>query len=112
MDKTLQTTVALTASRGRGKSAALGLAIAGAIAVGLVYILYIYLSFFKRKKQLFVYLVSCEWINWFPFRYSNIFVTAPSLQNLSSLFEFVQRGLRALKYEVCGRTNSVGINVA
>ncbi|XP_071931337.1 RNA cytidine acetyltransferase 1-like isoform X3 [Coffea arabica] len=65
LDKTLQTTIALTASRGRGKSAALGLAIAGAIAVG----------------------------------YSNIFVTAPSPQNLSSLFEFVQRGLRALKYE-------------
>lgn len=33
-EKTLQTTVALTASRGRGKSAALGLAIASAVAYG------------------------------------------------------------------------------
>jgi len=33
-EKTLRTTVALTASRGRGKSAALGLAIAGAVAFG------------------------------------------------------------------------------
>ncbi|KAL3515471.1 hypothetical protein ACH5RR_022373 [Cinchona calisaya] len=65
LDKTLQSTIALTASRGRGKSAALGLAIAGAITVG----------------------------------YSNIFVAAPSPENLSSLFEFVQRGLRALEYE-------------
>jgi len=33
-EKTLRTTVALTASRGRGKSAALGLAISGAVAFG------------------------------------------------------------------------------
>lgn len=33
-EKTLRSTVALTASRGRGKSAALGLAIAGALALG------------------------------------------------------------------------------
>ncbi|XP_065541481.1 RNA cytidine acetyltransferase [Lathamus discolor] len=33
-EKTLQSTVALTAARGRGKSAALGLAIAGAVAFG------------------------------------------------------------------------------
>ena len=31
-EKTLRSTVAMTASRGRGKSAALGLAIAGAVA--------------------------------------------------------------------------------
>jgi tRNA(Met) C34 N-acetyltransferase TmcA len=54
-EKTLRSTVALTASRGRGKSAALGLAIAGALALG----------------------------------YSNIFVTAPSPENLKTLFEFV-----------------------
>ena len=36
LEKTLRSTVALTASRGRGKSAALGLAIAGAIAAGSV----------------------------------------------------------------------------
>jgi N-acetyltransferase 10 len=34
LDKTLRSTVALLAARGRGKSAALGLAIAGAIAAG------------------------------------------------------------------------------
>jgi len=34
LDKTLRSTVALLAGRGRGKSAALGLSIAGAIAVG------------------------------------------------------------------------------
>ncbi|CAG0910312.1 unnamed protein product, partial [Darwinula stevensoni] len=33
-EKTLRSTVSLTAARGRGKSAALGLAIAGAIAFG------------------------------------------------------------------------------
>lgn len=35
LDKTLRSTVALIAARGRGKSAALGLAIAGAVAAGL-----------------------------------------------------------------------------
>jgi len=35
-EKTLRTTVALTAARGRGKSAALGLAIAAAVAYGYV----------------------------------------------------------------------------
>ena len=35
-EKTLRTTVTMTAARGRGKSAALGLAIAGAVAMGLV----------------------------------------------------------------------------
>lgn len=33
-EKTLRSTVALTAARGRGKSAALGLAVAGAVAFG------------------------------------------------------------------------------
>lgn len=56
-EKTLRSTVALTASRGRGKSASLGLAIAGALALG----------------------------------YSNIFVTAPSPENLRTLFEFVTK---------------------
>ncbi|XP_059624435.1 RNA cytidine acetyltransferase 1-like [Cornus florida] len=65
LDKTLRTTVALLASRGRGKSAALGLAIAGAIAAG----------------------------------YSNIFVTAPSPENLKTLFEFICKGFDALEYK-------------
>lgn len=55
-EKTLRSTVVLTAARGRGKSAALGLAIAGAVAYG----------------------------------YSNIFVTAPSPENLKTLFEMVR----------------------
>lgn len=64
-EKTLRSTVALTAARGRGKSASLGLAIAGAIALG----------------------------------YSNIFVTAPSPENLRTLFEFIFKGLDDLDYK-------------
>ncbi|KAK2080542.1 hypothetical protein QBZ16_000395 [Prototheca wickerhamii] len=64
-EKTLRSTVALTAARGRGKSAALGLAIAGALGLG----------------------------------YSNIFVTAPSPENLRTLFEFVFKGLDALDFK-------------
>jgi N-acetyltransferase 10 len=64
-EKTLRSTVALTASRGRGKSAALGLAIAGALGLG----------------------------------YSNIFVTAPSPENLRTLFEFIFKGLDELGYK-------------
>lgn len=63
-EKTLRSTVALTASRGRGKSASLGLAIAGALGLG----------------------------------YSNIFVSAPSPENLKTLFEFIFKGLDALGY--------------
>ncbi|XP_051183316.1 RNA cytidine acetyltransferase 1 [Lolium perenne] len=65
LDKSLRSTVALLAARGRGKSAALGLAIAGAIAAG----------------------------------YSNIFVTAPSPENLNTLFDFVCKGMNALEYK-------------
>ncbi|GAX72715.1 hypothetical protein CEUSTIGMA_g171.t1 [Chlamydomonas eustigma] len=64
-EKTLRSTVALTASRGRGKSAALGLAIAGSVGLG----------------------------------YSNIFVTAPSPENLNTLFQFVFKGLDALGFK-------------
>lgn len=65
LDKTLRSTVALLAARGRGKSAALGLAVAGAIAAG----------------------------------YSNIFVTAPSPENLKTLFDFICRGFDVLEYK-------------
>lgn len=65
LDKSLRSTVALLAARGRGKSAALGLSIAGAIAAG----------------------------------YSNIFVTAPSPENLNTLFDFVCKGMNALEYK-------------
>jgi N-acetyltransferase 10 len=64
-EKTLRSTVALTAARGRGKSASLGLAIAGALALG----------------------------------YSNIFVTAPSPENLRTLFDFIFKGLDDLDYK-------------
>ena len=63
-EKTLRSTVALTAARGRGKSASIGICLAGAISYG----------------------------------YSNIFVTAPSPENLKAVFEFLQIGLKALKY--------------
>jgi len=64
-EKTLRSTVALTASRGRGKSAALGLAVAAAIAHG----------------------------------YANIFVTAPSPENLNTFFSFLFVGFEALDYQ-------------
>lgn len=63
-EKTLNSTVSVTASRGRGKSAAIGLCLAGAIAFG----------------------------------YSNIYVTAPSPENLQAVFQFIKLGLDALKY--------------
>lgn len=62
--KTLNYTIALTASRGRGKSASLGLSIACALAYG----------------------------------YSNILVTAPSVENVQTVFEFVSRALVQLKF--------------
>lgn len=43
-EKTLRSTVALTAARGRGKSAAIGLAVAGAVAFGYRYLLEILLN--------------------------------------------------------------------
>lgn len=65
VDRSLQSTVVMTAGRGRGKSAALGLAMSAAVAFG----------------------------------YSNIFVTAPSPENLQTMFEYVCKGFDALKYE-------------
>jgi N-acetyltransferase 10 len=35
------------------------------------------------------------------FGYSNIFVTAPSPENLKTMFEFVFKGFDALDYQVC-----------
>ncbi|KAL1129831.1 hypothetical protein AAG570_012775 [Ranatra chinensis] len=64
-EKSLCSTISLTASRGRGKSAALGLSVAAAIA----------------------------------FRYSNIFVTSPSPENLKTFFELVFTGLDVLGYK-------------
>eukprot|EP01038_Epipyxis_sp_PR26KG_P015200 gene15200-20473_t len=63
-ERSLRSTVSLTAARGRGKSAAIGLCLAGAIAYG----------------------------------YSNVFVTAPSPENLKTVFEFIISGLKSLKY--------------
>ena len=37
------------------------------------------------------------------FGYSAIFVTAPSPENLQTVFDFCVRGLKALKYLVGGR---------
>ncbi|KAI0242820.1 RNA cytidine acetyltransferase [Lamellibrachia satsuma] len=64
-EKTLRSTVVMTAARGRGKSAALGLAMASAVAFG----------------------------------YANIFVTAPSPENLKTMFEFIFKGFDALEYQ-------------
>ncbi|XP_021758990.1 RNA cytidine acetyltransferase 1-like [Chenopodium quinoa] len=65
LDKTLRSTIALLAARGRGKSAALGLAVGGAVAAG----------------------------------YSNIYVTAPSPENLKTLFDFICKGFDSLEYK-------------
>lgn len=95
LDKTLRSTVALLAARGRGKSAALGLAISGAIAAGYWWYLYysiifshVFLTTLTLKQNL-----CC--------RYSNIFVTAPSPENLKTLFEFICKGFDMLEYKVC-----------
>ena len=64
-EKTLRSTVVLTAARGRGKSAALGLSVAAAVAYG----------------------------------YSNIFITAPSPENVKTLFDLILRGFAALEYK-------------
>lgn len=64
-EKSLKSTVSLTAGRGRGKSASLGICIASAIVYG----------------------------------FSNIFVTAPSPENLNTVFEFIFKGLEALNYK-------------
>jgi len=63
-ERSLKSTVSLTAGRGRGKSAALGIALASSIVYG----------------------------------FSNIFVTAPSPENLQTVFEFLFKGLDALNY--------------
>lgn len=54
-EKTLRSTVALTAARGRGKSAALGLAIAGAVAFGwgmspVSQVLFASMNFLQKKR--------------------------------------------------------------
>ena len=58
LDKTLRSTVALIAARGRGKSAALGLAIGGAVAAGSLF-----QYFFHNNFHLcFCPLTSCSFI--------------------------------------------------
>ena len=77
-EKSLNTTLSITAGRGRGKSAAMGLSIACGIALG----------------------------------YSNIFVTAPSPENVQTLFQFVIKGLNVfgmkehLDYDVVQTTKT------
>lgn len=95
-EKTLKSTVALTAARGRGKSAALGLAMAAAISFG-----YLHISFDHFPcifSQLFFYTTF-----FYNFshnrRYANIFVTSPSPENLKTLFEFIFKGLDALSFQ-------------
>lgn len=76
-EKSLSSTVSMTAGRGRGKSAALGLSIAAAVA----------------------------------FNYSNIYVTSPSPENLTTLFAFIIQGFDAihlkehLDYDIIQSTN-------
>lgn len=94
-EKTLRTTVALTAARGRGKSAALGLAVAGAVAFGYRFILEFYINgcigFTRWKRVAHIF---------FLYSYSNIFVTSPSPDNLHTMFEFIFKGFDAFQYQV------------
>ncbi len=91
-EKTLRSTVAITAARGRGKSAALGIGISAAVASGYPFICSIgyilYTSFPRSSLSLSLSLgvpLTCH-------TYSNIFVTSPSPENLKTLFEFVLKG--------------------
>ena len=94
LEKTLRSTVALIASQGRGKSAALGLAIvAGSVPCFLNFWYEIHLYEYKLGWYVLYNDISC--------RYSNIFVTAPSPENLKTLFQFIFKGFDALEYKVC-----------
>ena len=39
-------------------------------------------------------------VTFFLYRYSNIFVTAPSPENLKTVFEYICKGLECLSYRV------------
>ena len=90
-EKTLRTTVALTAGRGRGKSAALGIAIAAAVAYG-------YDSARWHESWHASFRAHVPRLRAFT-RYSNVFVTSPSPENLKTLFEFILKGFDGLGYE-------------
>lgn len=74
LEKTLRSTVALTASRGRGKSAALGLAIAGAIAAGSVYV--------YETSEMKLIFMSISWVDMY-----YIMISLAGIQTFSSLHQ-------------------------
>lgn len=110
-EKSLRSTVSLTASRGRGKSAALvsDIRVGGLGAVGLgqgggqqdptsLFIFLVTGSGNGSGCSLRVILLVCSCFAWSyptppPESYSNIFVTSPSPENLGTLFEFLVKGL-------------------
>lgn len=48
-----------------------------------------------------LYVFGILWLIFHLTRYSNMFVTSPSPENLHTLFEFVFKGFDALEYQVC-----------
>lgn len=50
---------------------------------------------------LILYVFGILWLIFHLTRYSNMFVTSPSPENLHTLFEFVFKGFDALEYQVC-----------
>ena len=120
-EKSLRSTVALTAGRGRGKSAALGIAIAAAIGyVHFPHFAWIFLFAFLWGGREFVWLddrvlwlcscthACCER----RYGYANIFVTSPSPENLNTLFEFVFKVCRSPCGPDCFITAQDGSSVA
>ena len=114
-EKTLRSTVTLTAARGRGKSATMGMSMAAAVAYGCVgwtptlrgqadgRLHAARLVPVNRSDTSFL----CFFPILSPFlghrnfpSYSNIFVTSPSPENLKTLFDFVFKGFDALNYQV------------
>ena len=126
-EKTLRSTVALTAARGRGKSAALGLALAAAVAFGSASHPHTlspahphshtpspYTPSHHGTSSGHPHTISLPLLSTpshphtSPLtpsphtthlrRYSNIFVTSPSPENLQTVFQFLFRGFDALGY--------------
>ena len=61
-------------------------------------------SVFAVDFNTYTYVFGILWLIFHLTRYSNMFVTSPSPENLHTLFEFVFKGFDALEYQVCVMT--------